>query len=120
MANRRMISKKLAWSNKFLNLSVEAQALYFHLCLRADDDGFLNNTITTARLCEIPTKAVNELIKKGFLIRFENYVFCIVHWRVNNGKIRSDRYKPTVYQEYYSRLISKPGEPYKLKQLIKR
>ena len=43
MAERRMIAIKLIDSDTFLDMPSSAQALYFHLAMRADDDGFLGN-----------------------------------------------------------------------------
>ena len=43
MAERRMFAKTIIDSDAFLNMPLSAQALYFHLSMRADDDGFINN-----------------------------------------------------------------------------
>ena len=43
MANKRMFSKAIIDSDMFLDMPKSAQALYFHLGMRADDDGFLDN-----------------------------------------------------------------------------
>ncbi|KRL05848.1 hypothetical protein [Liquorilactobacillus oeni] len=113
---KRTLSKKVVSSSDFLNLSVEAQALYFHLSVTADDDGFLNTTLSTARYCGIPIKTVDELVKNGYLIRFDRFVFCLTHWRVNNNKINPDRYKSTKYKYFHSLLIDRQGQPYQLKK----
>ena len=39
MAERRMMSKKIIDSDAFTEMPLSSQALYFHLLLRADDDG---------------------------------------------------------------------------------
>ena len=39
MGNRRMISKTVTQTQRFLRLPLEAQALYFHLIQNSDDDG---------------------------------------------------------------------------------
>ena len=39
MAERRMFHRLVVESDKFLDLSIGAQALYFHLGMQADDDG---------------------------------------------------------------------------------
>ena len=49
MAERRMFSKSITESDDFINLSKEAQSLYFHLCMYADDDGFINNAKSIIR-----------------------------------------------------------------------
>ena len=43
MARKRMFSEDIVESDAFLSLSKEAQLLYFHLNMRADDEGFVNN-----------------------------------------------------------------------------
>ena len=43
MADKRMFSKKIIDSDEFLDMPLSTQALYFHLSMRADDDGFVNN-----------------------------------------------------------------------------
>ena len=43
MAEKRMFSKQIIDSDAFLEMPLSTQALYFHLSMRADDDGFLNN-----------------------------------------------------------------------------
>lgn len=43
MAERRMFAKTIIDSDSFLDMPLSAQALYFHLSMRADDDGFINN-----------------------------------------------------------------------------
>ncbi len=39
MAERRMFHTAVVESDAFLDLPVGVQALYFHLCMQADDDG---------------------------------------------------------------------------------
>lgn len=43
MANRRMFSLDVINTDKFLEMSSSAQCLYFHLGMRADDDGFVSS-----------------------------------------------------------------------------
>lgn len=43
MAERRMFSKTVIDSDTFLDMPPTTQNLYFHLSMRADDDGFVNN-----------------------------------------------------------------------------
>ena len=42
MAERRMFTKKVTDDDNFMALSSSAQALYLHLSMSADDDGFCN------------------------------------------------------------------------------
>ena len=43
IAERRMFAKTIIDSDVFLDMPLSTQALYFHLSMRADDDGFINN-----------------------------------------------------------------------------
>lgn len=43
MAQKRMFTMKIVDSDAFLDMPMSAQCLYFHLNMRADDDGFIGN-----------------------------------------------------------------------------
>jgi hypothetical protein len=103
MATRRMFSLRICDSDAFFELSIEAQALYFHLGLRADDDGFIGSARKILRITGIPEKALNELIDRQYVITFENVAIVITDWRENNY-IQADRYKKTIYQNEFTRL----------------
>ena len=98
MAERRMFAKTIIDSDAFLDMPQSTQALYFHLAMRADDDGFINNPKKTQRIVGASDDDLKLLIAKRFIIPFESGVIVIKHWRLHNY-IRSDRYKPTVYQD---------------------
>ena len=97
MAERRMFSKTIIDSDVFLDMPLSAQALYFHLSMRADDDGFVNNPRKVQRMIGCAEDDLKLLIAKQFLIVFESGVVVIKHWKIHNY-IRNDRYKPTIYQ----------------------
>lgn len=111
MANKRMFSKAVIESDAFLDMPISAQALYFHLGLRADDDGFVGNPKSILREIQASKDDLQILIAKSFIIAFESGVIAITHWRVNN-MIRKDRYKPTLYREEYSRLTIEKSRIY--------
>ena len=98
MAERRMFSKTIVDSDAFLDLPLSAQTLYFHLSMRADDDGFLNNARKIQRMIGASDDDMTVLISEGYIIRFDSGVVAIKDWKINNY-IRSDRYKPTVFKE---------------------
>lgn len=98
MAERRMFAKTIIDSDAFIDMPLSAQALYLHLSMRADDDGFVNNPKRIQRMIGAADDDMKLLIAKSFLIPFENGIVVIKHWKVHNY-IRSDRYTPTVYQE---------------------
>lgn len=96
MAERRMFSKTVIDNDMFLDMPLSAQALYFHLAMRADDDGFVGNPRKIQRMVGSNDDDYKLLIAKQFIIAFESGVIVIKHWRVHNC-IRNDRHKETVY-----------------------
>ena len=111
MAERRMFAKTIIDSDAFLDMPLSAQALYFHLSMRADDDGFINNPKKIQRVVGASDDDIRLLIMKRFIITFESGVIVIKHWKIHNY-IRSDRYKPTIYEDEKSRLTEKENKVY--------
>lgn len=98
MAERRMFAKTIIDSDPFLDMPLSTQCLYFHIAMRADDDGFVNNPKKIRRMIGASEDDERLLIAKKFIIPFDTGVVVIRHWKIHNY-IRSDRYKPTVYQD---------------------
>ena len=98
MAEKRMISRKVIESDVFMDMPLSSQALYFHLCLQADDDGFVNNPKMIQRMIGASLDDLNVLIAKNFVLRFDSGVVVVTHWKVHNY-IPKDRYKPSCYIE---------------------
>lgn len=96
MAERRMFSKSVIDSDMFLDMPLSAQALYFHLSMRADDDGFVNNPKKIQRIVGASDDDCKILIAKKFIIPFESGIVVIRHWKIHNY-IQKDRYKETIY-----------------------
>ena len=113
MAERRMFAKTIIDSDAFLDMPMSTQALYFHLSMRADDDGFINNPKRIQRMIGASDDDLKLLIAKSFIIVFESGVVVIKHWKIHNY-IQSDRYKPTVYAEEKSLLDVKKNKAYTL------
>ena len=113
MAEKRMFSKTIVDSDAFLDMPLSAQALYFHLSMRADDDGFLNNAKKIMRTINANQNDYDLLIAKAFIIQFDDGICVIKHWRINNY-LRNDRYKPTIYQEQKNMLEIKDNGRYSL------
>ena len=111
MAERRMFAKTIIDSDAFLDMPLSAQALYFHLSMRADDDGFINNPKKIQRMVGASDDDCKLLLMKRFLIAFESGVVVIKHWKIHNY-IRNDRYKPTIYQEELRSLTEKDNKSY--------
>ena len=106
-----MFTQKIIDSDAFLDMPLSTQALYFHLNMRADDDGFINNPKRIQRTVGASEDDLKLLIAKRFVICFENGVIVIKHWRMHNT-LRKDRYTPTVYQEQYAQLDVKDNNSY--------
>lgn len=98
MAERRMFAKTIIDSDAFLTIPSSSQNLYFHLGMRADDDGVVNNPRTIMRLVGAHEDDMNILISKKFVILLQDSLIVIKHWKINNY-IRSDRYVPSKYKE---------------------
>jgi hypothetical protein len=113
MAQRRMFSKQIIDSDAFLDMSASAQSLYFHLAMRADDDGFVNNPKKIQRMIGAADDDLKILIAKRFVIMFESGVIVIKHWRMHNY-IRADRYNETAYIDEKSQLTIKENGSYTL------
>ena len=111
MAERRMFAKTIIDSDMFLDMPLSTQALYFHLSMRADDDGFINNPKKIQRMIGASDDDLKVLIMKRFILPFDSGVVVIKHWRMHNY-IRNDRYKETVYQEEKSQLLLKENGSY--------
>jgi len=97
MAQRRMFSPDIVSSDDFLDMPVSSQVLYFHLGLRADDDGFITPKMVM-RLIGSNQDDLKVLIAKRFILPFESGVVVIKHWLIHN-LIRADLYKETLYKK---------------------
>ena len=115
MSDRRMFSKTIIDSDAFLEMPLSTQSLYFHLSMRADDDGFINNPKRIQKMIGSSEDDLKLLIAKNFIIPFESGVVVIKHWKIHNY-IRGDRKKDTVYSEELASLTVKENGAYTLCQ----
>ena len=111
MAERRMFAKTIIDSDAFVDMPLSTQALYFHLSMRADDDGFINNPKRIQRMIGCADDDLKLLIAKRFILPFDSGVVVIKHWKIHNY-IRNDRYKETVYQDEKAQLAIKENGAY--------
>lgn len=111
MAERRMFTQKITESDAFLEMPMSSQALYFHLCMNADDDGFVKNPKSIQRTVGCNDDDLKLLIAKRFILPFDTGVIVIKHWRMHN-LLRKDRYKETVYIDEKSMLYLKQDGAY--------
>jgi hypothetical protein len=103
MAERRMFAKTIIGSDAFLEMPQSTQALYFHLGMRADDDGFVNSPNSIMRLVGCKGDDLKILASKKFIIPFESGIVVIKHWKIHNY-IAKDRYSETKYKNEKSSL----------------
>ena len=111
MASKRMFSNTVVGSDYFLDMSPNAQLLYFHVCMNADDDGFCAKVNSIARLIGVGPEAVDELVDHSFLIRFEDKACVVKHWRVSN-QIRSNIKHRTEFRDDLEKLYVKDNGIY--------
>ena len=98
MAERRMFSKTIIDSDAFLDMPLSTQALYFHLSMRADDEGFVGNPKKVMRMIGASEDDLKILIMKRFILTFDSGIVVIKHWKIHNY-IQNDRFKETTYLE---------------------
>ena len=111
MAERRMFTKRVTDDDHFMGLSASAQALYLHLSMAADDDGFCNQIAVCMFKAHASTSDLEALLANRYLYQFDNGVIVIKHWRMANA-LRKDRYTPTAFQEELSHLQLKDNGSY--------
>lgn len=113
MAQRRMFSKTITSSDKFLDLPISSRLLYFHLGMEADDEGFVGNAKTIRRTYGFDHDDLEVLIKKGFVISFTSGVVVICDWNINNQG-RKGRFEKTIYQTEKSMLTKDEAGSYRI------
>lgn len=111
MAQKRMFNLKVTDSDKFLDLPLSSQALYFHLNMHADDDGFVDSTKKIKRMIGASDGDLRLLMEQGFILPFESGVIVIKDWKIHNY-IPKDRYQKTIYTTEFSRLSVAENKSY--------
>ena len=111
MAEKRMLTKKVTDDDCFQNLSSSAQALYLHLNMSADDDGFCRQVNASMFKAHASVQDLEALLAARFLLQFDSGVIVIKHWRMANA-LRKDRYTPTAFQEELAMLDIKDNGAY--------
>ena len=117
MADRRMFSKTIIDSDAFLDMPLSTQSLYFHLSMRADDEGFVNNPKKIQRMIGASDDDLKLLVGKNFIIPFDSGVVVIKHWRIHNY-IRADRLVPTNYKDERACLCVKDNGAYTFRRAL--
>ena len=110
MADRRMIHRKVVESDDFYNLPASAQALYLHLTIAGDEDGFVNCAGSIAVRFKTGRADLKTLVDKRFLLKFGE-VYVIKHWRIGNS-LKNDRKKAPAYPEIAAQIWVCPNRAY--------
>ena len=113
MAERRMMAKSVIEADSFMDLPMSTQCLYFHMLLRADDDGFIKNPSAIRRAIGCGSDDMTLLIAKRFILPFESGVIVIRHWKIHNY-IQKDRYRPSDCEEA-KQIETDANKAYKIK-----
>lgn len=113
MARKRMFDLEIVDTDLFLEMPQSSQNLYFHLGMRADDDGFVSNPKKIIRTIGANEDDLKILFSKQFVIPFESGIVVIRHWKLNNY-LRKDRYTETIYKEEKKMLIEDESGIYNL------
>lgn len=113
MADRRMLTKKVTDDDNFMSLSSSAQALYLHLSMSADDDGFSNQVSVSMFKAHASVQDLQALLERRYIYQFDSGVIVIKHWRMANA-LRKDRYTPTAFREELAKLKLKENGAYTL------
>lgn len=113
MAQRRMFSLAVTDTDAFQDMPTSSQALYFHLGMHGDDDGFVGSPKKIARAAGCNDDDLRLLITKGFIIPFDTGIVVIRDWKINNT-LKNDRYHETLYRDEKSLLILDETNRYRL------
>lgn len=114
MTQKRMIHRDVCDCDTFTELSHRAQSLYFHFCIHADDDGFVNKVTGLRRSLRCMEQDIEQLVKHGLLFRFSKDLVIIRHWKKHNT-IPAKNYRPTSYQEELATLVVNREKVYQRK-----
>lgn len=113
MARRRMFNLDIIDTDLFMEMPQGSRLLYYELCMRADDDGFVSSPKKIQEMVRCSNDDLKVLLAKKFILPFETGVVVIRHWKIHNY-IQKDRYKETLYTEEKQQLIQQKNGTYEL------
>lgn len=111
MAEKRCFSMSIVDSDAFMEMPLSTQCFYFHLGMRADDYGFVNNPRRIAKLVGASDDDFKLLVSKRFLLLFDNGVVVIKHWLMHNT-VKNDRIKLPQYPDIAAKIFIKQNKSY--------
>lgn len=104
---------KIIDTDNFIEMPITSRLLYFDLCMRADDDGFVSAPKKIMRMTGSSDDDLKILFTKNYIIPFESGVVVIKHWRLHNY-IKGDRYSETIYKSEKACLTMDKNTGYEL------
>ncbi len=113
-----MFSQSIVEDDVFLDMPMSSQALYFHLCMNADDYGFVSPK-RIMRMVGANNDDLQVLIAKRYVLPFDSGVVVIKHWKKSNT-IQKDRLTPTTYQQELEQLTFNEWGAYTEKRQTRR
>ncbi len=117
MAVKRMVSNNIVQTDKFWEMSKDAQLLYFYLIMTADDDGFNSAPMQVMNMCKASTADMEQLVARRFVIWMDSGVMVIRHWLIHNN-LKKATYHPTVHTEDKEKLGAAVDGSYELLELL--
>ena len=111
MAEKRCFCMSIVDSDAFMEMPLSTQCFYFHLGMRADDYGFVNNPRRIAKLVGASDDDFKLLVSKRFLLLFDNGVVVIKHWLMHNT-VKNDRIKLPQYPDIAAKIFIKQNKSY--------
>lgn len=112
MAERRMISRKIAEDDRFVDMHPVSKLLYFYLVLNADDDGFVGSVKMINFLTDADQSNYDELLENNLILEpTKSGVYVITDWYAQN-KIEPKIYKATEYLSVRALLFIKTNFAY--------
>lgn len=98
MGNRRMISKTITQTHRFLQMPLEVQALYFHLIQNSDDDGIVE-AFPIVRMIGASEDSLKLLQAKAFIKPLNDEMIYFILDFFEQNTVRKDRYTPSIYKD---------------------
>lgn len=98
MGNRRMISKTITQTHRFLQMPLEVQALYFHLIQNSDDDGIVE-AFPIVRMVGASEDSLKLLQAKAFIKPLNDEMIYFILDFFEQNTVRKDRYTPSIYKD---------------------
>ena len=114
MKSYTMIASSVIETDRFLELPLTAQALYFHLNLHADSMGAIDSLIIPLRSCKASEDDLRLLQDDGWITSIGE-VWFVTHWLCHNKVREKDRRSQHLsLLKKYAQVEN--GQPYRLKK----